>query len=44
MTIIPNDLYDFFEDLVENIEIYKEISIRENDENFVNADDILCKF
>ena len=44
LTIIPSDVYDFFEDLIENIEIYKQVSTRKDKKDFVDAEVILNKF
>lgn len=44
LTIIPSSLYSFFEEMIENIEIYSQIINRQNKNDFVDAEDILWEF
>jgi len=44
LTIIPTETFSYYQDLAENLEIYKEIIDRQNKNDFVDADSILSKF
>ncbi len=44
LTLISSETYNYFQDLAENIEIYKEIISRQNKDDFVDWNEILSKF
>ena len=44
LTIISTETYSYYQDLAENLKIYKEIIDRQNKKDFVDADSILSKF
>jgi len=44
LTIISTETFSYYQDLAENLEIYKEIIDRKNKDDFVEADNILSKF
>ena len=44
LTIISTETFSYYQDLSENLEIYKEIIDRKNKDDFVEADNILSKF
>ena len=43
-TLISAETYSYYQDLDENLEIYKSIIDRQNKKDFVEADNILSKF
>ena len=44
LTIISTETFSYYQDLAENLEIYKNIIDRKNKNDFVEADTILSKF
>jgi len=44
LTIISTETFSYYQDLAENLEIYKDIIDRKNKNDFVEADTILSKF